>query len=64
MAHERFRGPHGRGGIAAIAVHENERDRPLLQEPYRVEAGDLVIPDVPGVGLDWDEDAVAAHLVS
>jgi len=29
-----------------------------------VEAGDLVIPDVPGVGLDWDEDAVAAHLVS
>ncbi len=37
---------------------------PILQRPYRVEAGDLVIPDVPGVGLDWDEHAVAKHLVS
>lgn len=37
---------------------------PLLQQPYRVERGDLIIPDVPGLGLDWNEDAVAAHLVS
>jgi mandelate racemase len=37
---------------------------PILQEPYRVERGDLIIPDVPGVGLDWNEDAVAEHLVS
>lgn len=36
---------------------------PVLQTPYRVEAGELHIPDVPGTGIEWDEDAVAAHLV-
>jgi mandelate racemase len=35
---------------------------PILQEPYEVMAGKLHIPDVPGVGLEWDEKAVAAHL--
>ncbi|MEM7320249.1 MAG: enolase C-terminal domain-like protein, partial [Pseudomonadota bacterium] len=34
---------------------------PILQEPYALENGDLVIPDKPGLGLDWDEDAVAAN---
>jgi L-alanine-DL-glutamate epimerase-like enolase superfamily enzyme len=29
-----------------------------------VRGGELVIPDRPGLGLDWNEDAVAAHLVS
>jgi mandelate racemase len=33
-----------------------------LRQPYEVEAGKLHIPDVPGVGLEWDEKAVAAHL--
>jgi L-alanine-DL-glutamate epimerase-like enolase superfamily enzyme len=28
-----------------------------------VRAGRVEIPDTPGVGLDWDEAAVAAHLV-
>ncbi len=37
---------------------------PILRQPYDVVDGDLVIPDVPGVGLEWNEDAVAAHLVS
>jgi mandelate racemase len=37
---------------------------PILQRPFRIEKGDLHIPDVPGVGIDWNEDAVAAHLVS
>ena len=37
---------------------------PLLQRPYRIADGHLHIPDVPGVGLDWNEDTVAAHLVS
>ena len=34
---------------------------PLLRTPYRMQAGRLQIPDVPGVGLEWDEAAVAAH---
>ena len=34
---------------------------PLLQRPYRVERGMMHVPDVPGVGLAWNEDAVAAH---
>ena len=36
---------------------------PILQQPYEVKDGNLHIPDVPGVGLEWDEKAVAAHLV-
>ncbi|MCZ7620832.1 MAG: hypothetical protein M5U07_00110 [Xanthobacteraceae bacterium] len=35
---------------------------PVLQAPYRMQDGMLHIPDVPGVGLAWDEDAVTAHL--
>ncbi len=35
---------------------------PILQRPYEIKAGKLHIPDVPGVGLEWDESAVAAHL--
>jgi mandelate racemase len=33
---------------------------PLLQEPYAVKDGLLHIPDRPGLGLDWNEDAVKA----
>lgn len=36
---------------------------PVLQRPYGARAGLLHIPDVPGTGLDWDEQAVAAHRV-
>jgi mandelate racemase len=36
---------------------------PILQKPYDVRGGMLHIPEVPGVGLEWNEDAVAAHLV-
>jgi mandelate racemase len=35
---------------------------PILQQPYAVKDGKLHIPDVPGVGLEWDEKAVKAHL--
>jgi mandelate racemase len=35
---------------------------PVLQEPYRIGEGKLHIPDRPGLGLDWDETFVAAHL--
>lgn len=33
---------------------------PILQRPYAVRQGCLEIPDVPGVGLEWNEDAVKA----
>ena len=36
---------------------------PVLQRPYEIRDGMLHIPDVPGVGLEWDEDAVTAHQV-
>jgi len=34
---------------------------PILQTPYAVRDGRPQIPDVPGVWLEWDVDAVAAH---
>lgn len=36
---------------------------PILQAPYRVRDGRLEIPDRPGLGIDWDEAFVQAHLV-
>ncbi len=35
---------------------------PILQRPYDIADGRLHIPDLPGVGLDWNEDAVRANL--
>jgi mandelate racemase len=37
---------------------------PILQQPYKVSGGMLHIPDAPGLGIEWNEDAVAARLVS
>jgi mandelate racemase len=34
---------------------------PILRQPFRVENGNLSIPDLPGIGLEWDEDAIHAH---
>jgi mandelate racemase len=36
---------------------------PILQRPYEIRDGLLHIPDVPGIGLEWNEAAVEAHLV-
>jgi mandelate racemase len=36
---------------------------PILQQPYAVKDSRLAIPDRPGLGLEWNEDAVKAHLV-
>jgi mandelate racemase len=33
---------------------------PILQRPYEIKKGSLNIPDVPGVGLEWNEAAIAA----
>lgn len=37
---------------------------PILQRPYDLIDGRLHIPDVPGVGLEWNESAVHANLAS
>ena len=37
---------------------------PILLEPFEIRGGLLHIPDVPGIGLEWDEGVVAANLVS
>ena len=37
---------------------------PLLRKPYAVRDGHILIPNVPGVGLEWNEDAVAALSVT
>jgi mandelate racemase len=34
---------------------------PILEEPFKVERGNLVIPDRPGVGLRWNEAAVKRY---
>jgi mandelate racemase len=34
---------------------------PILQKPYEIKDGALHVPDVPGVGLEWNEEAVAVH---
>ncbi|MGE3870033.1 MAG: enolase C-terminal domain-like protein [Pseudorhodoplanes sp.] len=36
---------------------------PILQRPYAVKDGCLHIPNAPGLGLDWNEDAVKKYLV-
>lgn len=36
----------------------------VVQEPLQIKAGHAVIPDRPGVGIEWDEGAVSRFLVS
>ena len=31
---------------------------PILQRPYEIRGGSLHIPNTPGLGIDWNEDAV------
>jgi mandelate racemase len=35
---------------------------PVLQSPYQMKGGVLQIPDVPGVGIEWNEDVLVANL--
>jgi mandelate racemase len=34
---------------------------PLLREPVQVKDGVARIPDRPGVGIEWNEEAVARY---
>jgi mandelate racemase len=34
---------------------------PVLARPFEVRSGELHLPDVPGNGLEWDEDAVTRY---
>jgi mandelate racemase len=34
---------------------------PILAEPFRLENGHLLIPDRPGNGIEWDEDAIERY---
>ena len=36
---------------------------PILQQPYTIKDGHLHVPDVPGVGVEWNEDVVEAHRI-
>lgn len=36
---------------------------PILARPLAVDAGHVTIPDLPGTGVAWDEDAVKAYQV-
>jgi mandelate racemase len=36
---------------------------PILQRPYEIRDGLLHVPDAPGIGLEWNEDAVKANLL-
>jgi mandelate racemase len=35
----------------------------ILREPFEVKEGQVLIPDRPGVGIEWDEKAVQRYLV-
>jgi mandelate racemase len=34
---------------------------PILKQPFAVRDGHLEIPDLPGVGIEWDEDAIERY---
>jgi mandelate racemase len=36
---------------------------PILQQPYAIKDGHLHIPDVPGVGIEWNEEVAEAHQI-
>jgi mandelate racemase len=35
---------------------------PILKEPVRIEGGHALVPEGPGIGLEWDEGAVGRFL--
>jgi mandelate racemase len=47
--------------VAAHVLEWQDWADPILQRPYTIRDGLLHIPDAPGLGLDWNDDAVKAH---
>jgi mandelate racemase len=35
----------------------------ILKEPVKIEEGHALVPHGPGIGLEWDEEAVSRFLV-
>jgi hypothetical protein len=35
----------------------------VLKDPIRIEDGHAIVPEGPGIGLEWDEEAVGRYLV-
>jgi len=46
---------------AATALGWQDWADPILLKPYDIKDGLLHIPNVPGVGLEWNEDAITAN---
>ena len=34
----------------------------ILKQPVRIEEGHALVPEGPGIGLEWDEEAVSHYL--
>jgi mandelate racemase len=34
---------------------------PILQKPYGIKNGLLHVPNVPGLGLEWNEEVIASR---
>ena len=34
---------------------------PILDQPFRVEKGRIIVPDRPGCGIEWDEKAISKY---
>jgi mandelate racemase len=47
----------------AYALEYLDHAGPILEEPIEIEDGHALVPERPGIGLEWDEDAVGRFLV-
>jgi mandelate racemase len=52
-------------GVAPAALYLEYLDHAgsILTQPVRVEAGNVVTPDRPGTGLEWNEHVVRRFIV-
>jgi L-alanine-DL-glutamate epimerase-like enolase superfamily enzyme len=38
-----------------------DRANPIMKESFDIKNGHLEVPDRPGIGLEWDENAIARY---